>query len=69
VGCLVVFDVGLGGFGGVVRSVLMMAVREVRVVRGGFVLSRFVVLGGLLVMASCVFVMLGCCVVMFCCCF
>jgi hypothetical protein len=33
-GRLVVFDMRLGGFGGVVRSVLMMAVSEVRVARG-----------------------------------
>ncbi len=67
VGCgrLVVFDMRLGGFGGVVRSVLMMAVREMRVMRGHFVLAVFMVPGGFPVMTSRVFVMLGCCVVMF----
>lgn len=69
VGCgrLVVFDVRLRGLGGVVRSVLMMAVREVRVMRGCFMLAVFVVLGGFLVMTSRVFVMLGRCVMVFCC--
>jgi hypothetical protein len=69
VGCgrLVVFDVRLRGLGGVVRSVLMMAVREVRVMRGCFMLAVFVVLGGFLVMTSRVLVMLGCCVMVFCC--
>jgi hypothetical protein len=66
-GRLVVFDVRLGGFGGVMRSVLVMAVRQVRVMRGGFMLARFVMLGGFLVMASRVFVMFGCGVMVLCC--
>jgi hypothetical protein len=61
----VVFDVCFRGLGGVVRRVLMMAVREVRVVRRHFVLAVFVMLGGELVMARRVFVMFGCCVMMF----
>jgi hypothetical protein len=42
-------------------------VREVRVMRGCFMLAVFVVLGGFLVMTSRVFVMFGCCVMVFCC--
>jgi hypothetical protein len=61
----VVFHVRLGGLGGVVAGVLMMAVREVGVMRCGFVLACFVMLGGFLVMARRVFVMLGCCVMVF----
>ncbi len=64
-GRFVVFHVRLGGLGGVMAGVLMMAVREVGVMRGGFVLACFVMLGGFLVMARRVFVVLGCCVVVF----
>jgi hypothetical protein len=66
-GRLVVFDVRLRGLGGVMRSVLMMAVREMRVVRGGFVLPCFVMLGGFFVMTGRVFVVFGCRVMMFSC--
>jgi hypothetical protein len=64
VGRFVVFDVSFRGLAGVVRSVLVMTVREVRVMSGHLVLAIFVMLGGQLVMSSRVFVMLRCCVVM-----
>jgi hypothetical protein len=67
VGRFVVLDVRLGGFGGVMRSVLMMAVREMRVMRGQFVLAVLVVLGGGFMMARRMFMMLGRCVMMLCC--
>jgi hypothetical protein len=63
VGRFVVLDVRLGGFG----SVLMMAVREMRVMRGQFVLAVLVVLGGGFMMARRMFMMLGRCVMMLCC--
>jgi hypothetical protein len=60
-------DVQLGGFGGVVGGVMQVALRRVRVVRGGLVVPRFMVpsgfamvLGGLLVVFRCLEVMLCC---------
>lgn len=61
-GRFVVLNVRLGG---VMAGVLMIAVREVGVMRGGFVLARFVVLGGFLMVARRVLVMFGCCVMVF----
>ncbi len=60
----VMFDVGLGGFGGVMGGVLEMAVRGVGVVRGGFVIAGFVMLRGGAMMSRGVFMMLGGLVVM-----
>jgi hypothetical protein len=61
----VVFDVGLGGFGGVVRGVLQMAVSGVGVMRSSFVVAGFVVLRGGTVMSCGVLVVLGGFAVMF----
>ena len=54
------FDVGLGCFYGVVCSVLMMTVCEVRVVRGSLVFPVLVVLCSFFVVSRCVLMMLGC---------
>jgi hypothetical protein len=68
-GFAVMFGVRLGGFSGVVRRVMMMAVGDVRVMRGNVVIfffmvprrfavmmrREFVMLGSLLVMLHCVF--------------
>jgi uncharacterized membrane protein YidH (DUF202 family) len=62
----VVFGVGLGRFRSVVRSVLMMTVSKMSMVGSRFVLAIFVVLGGFLVVACCVFVMLCCLLMMIC---
>jgi hypothetical protein len=63
-GRFVVFHVRLCRFRGVMRGVLMMAVREVRVMRRRFMLPVFVVLGRLLVVMCRVLVVFGCCVMM-----
>lgn len=54
------FDVVLGGMLGVLGGVSVVAVGQVRVVRGGFVIAVGVVLGGGMVMASSVLVVLRC---------
>lgn len=68
-GFAVLFGVRLGGLSGVVRRVMMMAVGDVRMMRGNVVIfffmvprsfavmmrREFVVLGSLLVMLNCVF--------------
>ena len=60
-------SVVLGGLFGVVFGLHMMAVRQVRMVAGLFVIARLVVLrrgqmmlGGMFMMFCCVAVMLGC---------
>jgi hypothetical protein len=55
----VVFDVVLGGFGGVMGGVYLMAVGRVGVVCGCFVVASFVMLRGGAVMSRGVFMMLG----------
>jgi hypothetical protein len=60
----VVFDVKLGGLGGVVSSVFMMAVGEVRVMTSEMMISSFVVFCGLAMMTCGVVVMFRCFVVM-----
>jgi hypothetical protein len=50
----------LGGFSGVMRGVMKMALGGVRVVSGGLVIAVLVVLGRFAVMASCVFMVLRC---------
>lgn len=52
--------VGLGGFGGVVHGVMMMAVGDVCMVSGHVVIAGFEVTRGFAMMASCVFVVFGC---------
>jgi hypothetical protein len=61
----VVFDVKLGGFGGVMGGVMMMAMSGVGVMRGEMMIAGFVVACGFAMMAGRVFVMLGCFVMMF----
>jgi hypothetical protein len=53
------FRVVLGGFAGVMRSMLEMAVRDVGMMRSDVVVVRFVVFGGLAMMSRGVFVVLG----------
>jgi hypothetical protein len=60
----VVFDVKLCGFRGVVSSVLVMAVGEMRVMTGEMMIASFVVLCGLAMMTGGVVVMFCCFVVM-----
>jgi hypothetical protein len=59
----VVFDVSLRGFGGMMRGVMMMAMRQVRVMRGEMMIAGFVVARGFAMMPGSVFVMFGCFVV------
>jgi len=54
------FDVVVGGVLGVLRWVNVVAVGQVGMVRGGFVVAFGVVPGGFAVMARSVFVMLRC---------
>jgi hypothetical protein len=61
------FDVGLGCFASMVHCVFVMAASQVRVMRRDFVFSRFVVLGGFLVMACGMFMMFRCLEMMLCC--
>jgi hypothetical protein len=56
----VIFNMGLGCFRSVVDGMLVVPVSEVCVVSCRLVFSRFVVLGGFLVVSCCVFVMLRC---------
>ena len=58
------FDVRFCRFAGMVRCVLMVAVGELRVMRGRFMFSSFVMFGGFLVVASRVLVMFRCFVMM-----
>jgi hypothetical protein len=60
----VVLDVKFGGFGGVVSSVLMMAVCEMRVMASEMMIRSFMVLCGLAMMTRGVVVMFCCFVVM-----
>lgn len=68
-GLAVVLDVRLGGFRRVMHGVLMVAVRQVRVMPSRFVSALFVMLCGFLMVTRGVLVMLGCLVMMFCCLF
>jgi hypothetical protein len=61
------FDVLLRRMFRMVHSVNMVGVRQVRVVRGFLVMTRFVMLGGLVVVACRVLVMFGCLGVMMSC--
>jgi hypothetical protein len=61
------FDVRFCRFAGMVPCVLMVAVGELCVMRGGFMFSSFVMFGGFLVVASRVLVMFRCLVMMICC--
>ncbi len=61
------FDVLLGRFRGVMRSVMEVALSRVGVVRRGLVIAGFVMFGGLAMMSSGVLVVLGCLGMMFCC--
>jgi hypothetical protein len=63
-GFAVVFGVRLGGFSGVVRRVMMMAVSDVRVMRGNVMIFFFMVPRGFTVMMRREFVMLGSLLVM-----
>jgi hypothetical protein len=60
----VVFDVGFGGFRGVVRGVMMMAMRQVRVMRGEMMIAGFVMARGFAMMPGSVLVVFGCFVMM-----
>jgi len=53
------FGVMLGGFGGVMRGVVKMAVSRVSVMGGNVVIAGLIVLGGLAVMSRGVFMMLS----------
>ena len=53
------FGVMLGGFGGVMRGVVKMAVSSVSVMGGNMVIAGLIVLGGLAVMSRGVFMMLS----------
>jgi len=55
----------LGGFFGVVFGLYVMAVGQMRVVSGPFVIARFVVFGGNPVVLGSFFMMLGCLDMMF----
>jgi hypothetical protein len=59
----VVFDVRFRGFGGVMRRVMMMAMRKVRVMRGEMMIAGFVMARGFTMMPGSVLVMFGCFVV------
>jgi hypothetical protein len=61
------FDVALGGFCSMLSGVLVVAVCQVRMVRGFFVVATLVVLGCLMVMTGCVCVVFRCVLVMLCC--
>jgi hypothetical protein len=57
------FDVSLGGFRGVVRGVMMMAMRQVRVMRGEMMIAGFVMARGFAMVARSVLMVFGCFVV------
>ena len=58
------FHVLLGGFFGVILGLNVVAVREVGMVGGGFVVAVFMLLGGFMVMARSVLVVPRCLLVM-----
>ena len=58
------FHVLLGGFFGVILGLNVVAVRQVGVVSGGFVIAVFMMLGGFMVMARSVLVVPRCLLVM-----
>jgi hypothetical protein len=58
------FGVSLGGFRGMVRRMMMMAVGDVRVMRGEVMIFFFVMLRGFAMMTGRVLMMLGSLVVM-----
>ena len=58
------FHVLLGGFFRVILGLNVVAVRQVGVVSGGFVIAVFMMLGGFMVMARSVLVVLRCLLVM-----
>jgi hypothetical protein len=60
----VVFDVRLCGFDGVVRGVMMMAAREVGMMRGEMMIVRFVWICRFAMMTCRVVMMFGCFVMM-----
>jgi hypothetical protein len=64
-GLTVMLDVRLGCFGGVVRGMVVMAVGQVRVMRGQFVSAGLVMVSCFLVVPGCMFVMFCCLVMMF----
>lgn len=64
-----VFNVGLGRFAGMVRSMGMMTVSKVSMMCCGLVPASLVMLGGFAMMSGGVLVMFGCLVVVFCCSF
>ena len=66
-GLPVVLDVALRRFRCMMRCVMMVTVRQVGMVRGGFMFACFVVFGCFLMMACCVFVMFRRLVMMVCC--
>jgi hypothetical protein len=53
-------DVLLGGLGGVVCGVMMMALSRVGMMSSGLVIAGFMLTRGFAVMAGCVFVVFGC---------
>jgi hypothetical protein len=53
------FGVVLGGFGGVMRGVVKMAVSSVSMMGGNVVIAGLIVLGGLAMMSRGVFMMLS----------
>ena len=58
-GAAVRLGVMLGGFAGVMRRMQSMAVRDMRMVRGRFVISLLVVMSSFAVVLGCMFVVLG----------
>jgi hypothetical protein len=56
----VVLGVSFGSFRGVMGSVMMMAVGDMRVMSGQVVIAGFMVARGFAMMAGCVFMMFGC---------
>ena len=61
-----IFNVQFGGFGSVMRCVMMMPVRQMCMVCGLLVASSFVVHGSFPVVSRRVFMMLCCLVMMLC---
>lgn len=62
----VVFRVRLGGFSGVVRRVVKVTLREVSVMGGSFVLSRFMMRSGVTMVPGGVLVVFRCFIVVLC---
>jgi len=65
----VVFNVGLGRFAGMVRSMGLMTVSKVSMMRCGLVPASLMMLGGFAMMSGRVLVMFRCLVVVFRCSF